>query len=105
VARLFTVIQKGTNQRGIKILPSQLRRLPAPLLLYELEQELEGVSIAGDRMGTDLLLVDEPLGEERWSIKGTRVAAFMAAPPNGSPAVEQPTPSARGNASDTNRCH
>jgi len=58
------MIQKGTNQRGIKILPSQLGRLPAPLLLYELEQELEGVAIAGDRMGTDLLLVDEPLGEE-----------------------------------------
>jgi len=58
------MLQEGTNQRDLKILPSQLRRLPVPLLLYELEQESEGVSRAGDRMGTDLLLADKPLGEE-----------------------------------------
>src|ERR1039458_9225491 len=56
---LFTVIQKGTDDRGIDILPSELRRLSSPLLLHELEQELEGVAIAGNRVGTDLLLVDE----------------------------------------------
>jgi len=64
VAVSLTVIEKGPDQRCIKVLPGELRRYSVPLAMNKLEQQAKSVAITSDGMEAHISLVHESFGEE-----------------------------------------
>jgi hypothetical protein len=69
-ALVLEVVEERPDRLGVEIGDVELGWLLAGLLGDEHEQELERVTVGGDRVGAGLTLPDQPIGEERlqrWS--------------------------------------
>ena len=71
-AIVFEVIEKPGDQRGVEVGKVQLGRLLASPLRRIAQQQPECVSVSGDRARASVLLVDQPLNEERLECRGER---------------------------------
>jgi len=78
---MFQVFEKGFEELRVEFLETQGGRFPAETIGGELQQEAEGVAIAGDSMGTGPLLGYQPVSEkpleESWKAGGE----FHRSPP------------------------
>jgi hypothetical protein len=61
---VLDVVQKGADQRRVKIGEAQRGRGLLELLLCEAEEQPKGVAVARDRVGTHPALLDEAVEEE-----------------------------------------
>jgi hypothetical protein len=64
IALLFQVSEKATNKRRIQVLDRQSRGRLMQMLLREFQEEPEGVSITGNRMGAGVALAHEAVGKK-----------------------------------------
>jgi hypothetical protein len=57
--------QERADQRGVQVGDVQLSRVDASGVPSEVQQQLEGVTVGGDRVRVGLALPGQPVGEER----------------------------------------
>ena len=62
--RVLEIIEKRTEQGDVQIVQCQHRRRFAKVLLGKAQQQTEGVTVAGDRVGAGPFLAYQPVGEE-----------------------------------------
>src|ERR1039457_3309262 len=78
---VLEMVQERPNERGVEIAEVQERWCFADLLLGEVEQQPEGVSVGSDGMSARLFLGYQPLGEERlegWCERGHKIGPSLS---------------------------
>jgi hypothetical protein len=60
----FEVFKELTQESRVKLLQSQIGRLPAKMLRGETQQQAKRIPVAGHRMRAGAKLAEQPVGEE-----------------------------------------